>query len=398
MPGKVKLRFELELKAPVEQVYRMFTNRIGFEEWLCDTASISPTPGGRVFLSWNTGYASAGMYRELKSNKHLEFTWRGSHDPAETRVTIRLVKKGASTLLTLIHSDIWQGKKWEKTEQEIREGWVTGLRNLASVLECGPDLRITTRPMLGIYLGEPLSPDLAKTIGVPVSEGVRLEGVIPGLGAQQCGLQKDDVLVELEGTPLRTVDDIAPVMRGRKAGDTLQVTYFRGQAKQTAAMLLAPRKTFDLPASAQSFADFLRQQYAATDQELFGFLATITDEDAGIKPTNDEWNIKQVLAHLILCERDLQTIIHAAILSEPAGFVDNTPARIQALLTAYPTLAELMAEFRHAEKETLAFVEALPATFTARKSSFWVLANNIYNFNDHTREHLEQMRGIITKK
>jgi hypothetical protein len=37
----------------------------------------------------------------------------------------------------------------------------------------------------------------------------------------------------------------------------------------------------------------------------------------------------------------------------------------------------------------------LPDEFTSRKSSFWVLTNLVITFNDHTREHLAQMKKAV---
>ncbi len=106
-----------------------------------------------MFLNWNTGYATSGRFIEIKPEKRVTFSWRGAEDPAETLVTISLKKQGSGTLLKLVHTGIWEAKNWAKTEQEIKKGWVSGLRNLSAVLESGPDPRITTRPMLGILPG-----------------------------------------------------------------------------------------------------------------------------------------------------------------------------------------------------------------------------------------------------
>lgn len=393
MSGKIILRFEVTVQAPVKQLYRAFSNKVGLEEWLCDSAFSIPRPGGALFLNWNSGYYSSGKFVELKPDKQIKFTWRGPQDPGETLVTVKFKKQDSSTAVEIIHTGIWEGKKWHKTEEEIKKGWISGLRNLSAVLESGPDLRITTRPMLGIYLGN-TDPELLKKAGVPVSAGVRLEGVIEGLGAQKCGLQKDDVLVDIDGIALENINDFSKVMPGHKAGDVLNVTFYRQQEKRSISMELAPRKTAPLPANAAALAAEVDTRYSATDQELFPYLYRLTDDEASHKPSPEEWSIKEILAHLIHCERDLQAIIHKATTSESADFSDNTSARIQSTLQAYPTLGELISEFKHAEAETLAFLANLPSEFTTRKSSLWTLTNQVINFNDHTREHLEQMRKI----
>mgnify|MGYP001195731505 CR=1 FL=1 len=85
------------------------------------------------------------------------------------------------------------GHVWAKKVDGFRGNWVESLENLKSVLETGIDLRIANRPMLGIVPGD-FTEEQAKAIGVPIREGLRLDGVVDGMGAQKCGLQKDDVI------------------------------------------------------------------------------------------------------------------------------------------------------------------------------------------------------------
>ena len=66
------------------------------------------------------------------------------------------------------------------------------------MLGSGPDLRITNRPMMGISPSD-FNAEIAKKLGVPVNTGMRLDGVVDGMGAQSAGLQKDDVLIEFAG-------------------------------------------------------------------------------------------------------------------------------------------------------------------------------------------------------
>ncbi|MEO6828453.1 MAG: trypsin-like peptidase domain-containing protein, partial [Acidobacteriaceae bacterium] len=101
------------------------------------------------------------------------------------------------------------------------------------------------RPTLGI-VGLPIGPDIANQIGLPASYGVLVERTTPSGPAEKAGLhggtQKaylgntpifigGDLLVAINGDPIRTDQDIAGIMDGHRAGDTVTATIYRGQKK-----------------------------------------------------------------------------------------------------------------------------------------------------------------------
>ncbi len=101
------------------------------------------------------------------------------------------------------------------------------------------------RPTLGI-VGLPIGPDIANQIGLPASYGVLVERTISGGPAEHAGIhggtQKaylgntpifigGDLLVAINGDQIRTDQDIAEIMDGHQAGDTVTVTIYRGQKR-----------------------------------------------------------------------------------------------------------------------------------------------------------------------
>lgn len=74
------------------------------------------------------------------------------------------------------------------------------------------DLKFIRRPMLGIDGFEPLDPAEADRLGVPLQEGLRLHGVIAGLGAAAAGLQAEDVIVAIDGRSIASPADLVKVM------------------------------------------------------------------------------------------------------------------------------------------------------------------------------------------
>jgi hypothetical protein len=92
------------------------------------------------------------------------------------------MEKDGGTLVRMDH-DVPDDPAWSKIAQTFRENWEDSLENLKSVLETGVDLRISTRPMLGIAPGD-FTEAQAVALGVPVREGMRLDGLVDGMGAE----------------------------------------------------------------------------------------------------------------------------------------------------------------------------------------------------------------------
>jgi hypothetical protein len=78
--------------------------------------------------------------------------------------------------------------------------------------------------------------------GEPPRPGVRLGGVRPGSPADRAGLQAGDVIVRFAGVTVRTLDDLVFALRGRRAGDTIGVTYVRDGAERATEAVLEERR------------------------------------------------------------------------------------------------------------------------------------------------------------
>lgn len=393
------LHFERSIQAPVEQVYRMFTNGFAFREWLCDQAIAEPRSGGRLYLGWaRGGYFADGNFSELEQNRAVEFTWRGRGDPGETQVRVVMSQQeGGTTDLVLFHEGFGEGEAWSRTCSEAEQGWETGLENLQAVLEKGPDLRIINRPMMGIFFGN-FTPEAAARLGAPVTQGVLIEGTVDGLGAQKAGLQRGDVMVAMNDTPITIFDEVVAVMQDKRAGDRVSITYYRGSEKRTAEMELARRPLRDTPAGAAEFAEAMAEIYKNDWAAIEPILAGATEEQASRKPAPGEWSAKEIVAHLIDSERLLQTNFLTYIFSSgELNIPDNSHEQVAATVDAIGTLEALVAELKRAQAETLALVARLPEQLTARKSTFWLITFNALNYNGHGQEHAEQLKAALQK-
>ncbi|MEW5872138.1 MAG: SRPBCC domain-containing protein [Chloroflexota bacterium] len=399
----VTLEFEQFVKAPPAQVFRAFTNATSLREWMCDIATVSPQPGGRLYLAWNAGFYACGEYTQLEAEHKagqevpIAFTWYGRNEPAQTEVEVLLSAKDGGTQVKLTHRGLGEDQAWDTARQEIKEGWQSSLENLASVLESGEDLRFTNRPMLGVLLND-FTPEHAKELGVPVTQGVRIDDVVPGLGAQAAGLQSNDVLVGMAGHPIKDFPDFPVALRGKRAGDRVEVDFYRGSQKMSVLMELSRRPLPAIPTSTKGLASVLRQRYLDLLTEIDEFFANVSEAQAGYKPSPSDWSAKEVLAHLIHGERFQQfgvAELATGFERQADGFGGNLNASVRATVAAYPTLAELLEALKRSYTETVALFEELPEDFAENKGSFWRLAIGAMEAPYHFNSHLEQMRQSI---
>jgi uncharacterized protein YndB with AHSA1/START domain len=389
-------KFKQTVNAPAAQVYRAFTNSTAIREWMCDGATADVRKGGRLYVWWNDGYTASGEFTALTPGKKVAFTWRGRGEPDATKVQVSLAEKNGSTVVTVTHSGFGSGKAWAKAVKELTSGWEYAMENLASVLGSGPDLRIATRPMLGITV-DAFDAEIAKKLGVPVADGVRLSGALEGMGAKAAGLQKDDVIVSLGGKKV-TGNTLAVALQGRRGGDTVPVVFYRGQEKHKVMMQLSRRPLPEIPATAGELAEALRKIYAELDVELARCFEGVTEEEASFKPTPNEWSAKDVVAHLLAGERDGHSFITESIDGIARwydGFGSNVEARHTAIMTAYPTVQAMLEEYRRNQAETVALLAALPPEFVARKGSYWSLAFGLLQPPFHNHDHFAQIRAAI---
>ena len=391
------IKFIKVVKAPPSLAYSAFTNATALKEWLCDVATVLPRNGGRVFLAWNSGYYTCGEYTALETDHTVSFSWRGRIDPTASQVQVSIDQVKEGTRITLEHTVDGEGEAWEEIVREIEDGWNGSLENLVSVLETGEDLRLTLRPMLGITITD-FNAEIAAKEGIPVSTGMRLDGVIDGMGAKASGLMPKDVIVGMAGREIRDYADLAAALQRKRAGDVVDVEIYRGSEKMTLAMQLSRRPTPAIPTSIEGLSLALRESWRKIETEVDAFFMDVTDEQAAFKPGPEEWSVKEVLAHFIQGERGYQNYICGIVDGQEQwsdDFGGNQYAYIKATVSVYPRLSELLVEFKRSHLETIALFENLPTSIIERKGSFWRLAHNALEDPYHFHTHLDQMRAAL---
>jgi uncharacterized protein YndB with AHSA1/START domain len=388
---------ETFVNAPAKLAFRAFTNSTSLREWLCDVATVEKHPQGRMYLWWRGDFYSSGHYLELDENKCVKFRWYSSIDPAPTEVTVSIMEKDGGSLVRMDH-EVPDDPSWSKIAETFRENWVESLENLKSVLETGVDLRISTRPMLGIAPGD-FTVDQAEALGVPVREGLRLDGLVDGMGAQRAGLQKDDVIVEMAGHPIRTDATSLPnAIAGKKGGDTIEVVFYRGPEKKTINMELSKRPMPDVPFEPAELAQKARELYESALAELEKCFEGFSDEQAMMRPDPKEWSALEIVAHLVQTERFNSTFLTSLIDGYELttdGFGSNVTAQVEATVRANPSIKLMLEMLRRTVEEVLAYAELIPEDFVVNRGSYYRFGFGLLQPNFHINGHLEQINDTL---
>ncbi|NJD60178.1 MAG: hypothetical protein C3F13_09710 [Anaerolineales bacterium] len=391
------VKLEKSIKAPPAEIYHYFTSSTALRDWMCDVATATAQPGGHLYMCWSGEYYTSGEYLELKADKSISFTWFGKGEPHKTRVDVTLKGVRGGTLVKLAHRGMGKGQKWESITKVYQKEWQSALENLASVTEAGPDLRITRRPMLGIYLGD-FDASIAKKLGCPVDFGSRLDGVVEGMGAAKVGLQKDDVIIAVDGHELIAGTTLGTILGTKHAGDVVEVTFYRGADKLTANMTLSGRPIPTIPASYQELSKEVEKQYRQSMVEIETAINGVSEAQCAHQPNPKEWSVNDILAHLIQSEVGWQNRA-SEIISGTEGAYDeysgNLQSRIDATLSIYPTKASLITQLKAVQAETVIFLASVPADFLVHKGRFWKLVYEVAQNPYHMQSHLEQIQKAL---
>ncbi len=385
------------INVPVSEVYLAFTNATALCEWLCNVAQADDRPGGRLYLWWNSGYYASGEFIKLEPNEKIVFSWHGREEPGITRIKVAFKPKDSGTQVILEHKGFGTEKIWRSSIAESQQGWQRGLENLKSVLETGLDIRFIRMPLLGVSGVEKISVEVAQEIKLPVKHGLRIGGVVDGLGAQASGLRQGDILTKIDGRRMNGIADLIEVLKNHQSGDKIKTIYYRDGKKQRGKLELSSRPLPDVPSTAEALAAEVEKLHSEIDQMLATSLKTADDDLSNYHASPEEWSIKEILSHLIASERETHSWIAGLIEGQEADFVFHTnhPLRVKATVTAIPRLEDLLAELKCNQAETIALINGLPPEFVARKRSYWRLGYNLLQNPLHIQEHLAQIEILL---
>ena len=138
------------------------------------------------------------------------------------------------------------------SNQSAGIGFAIPINKAKAVINDLVTLGTVRRPSLGIR-SLPIGPELAQELGLPADSGILIVQVIPGGAADRAGLQGGreraylgntpimlggDLIVAIDGEPVSDQQDLANVMNRHRAGNTINMTIFRGRRKMTVRVTL----------------------------------------------------------------------------------------------------------------------------------------------------------------
>jgi len=86
--------------------------------------------------------------------------------------------------------------------------------------------KVTVRPWLGV-VGLSLNADIARYYDLPVAQGVIITRVAEGSPAEAAGLASGDIILEVDNTETRTIEDLIRIIRSRRVGDVIRIFALR---------------------------------------------------------------------------------------------------------------------------------------------------------------------------
>jgi len=88
-----------------------------------------------------------------------------------------------------------------------------------------------TRGWLGIGI-QPLTPELAKSFGVSADEGILVNQIMPKSPAEAAGLKVGDLILTLDGKPIKDARQMQRLVAEAEIGKTIAVIVLRDKTKR----------------------------------------------------------------------------------------------------------------------------------------------------------------------
>ena len=137
--SEIKLVINKQIRAPVEKVYKAWTNPEIIKKWFAPgdkmtvpNAEADVKAGGSYLIHMHdpdsgSNHIVSGEYEEVVPNEKLVFNWKWKDGVDQTQVTIELRAQGnEETMVTLTH----RGFSQQEFADKHNEGWSGCLENL----------------------------------------------------------------------------------------------------------------------------------------------------------------------------------------------------------------------------------------------------------------------------
>ncbi len=126
----------------------------------------------------------------------------------------------------------------------VRLGCVRGERAFSAVVgiteKSAPNGAALAESMMGLQLRD-MSPRLARSLRLPTDRGLLVVGVEEGSPAARLGLRLKDILFEVGGVYVNTLDDIGLVLEKQRGGGVIRIGVLRGNTAAAVPLKLRDR-------------------------------------------------------------------------------------------------------------------------------------------------------------
>jgi serine protease Do len=148
----------------------------------------------------------------------IEFNGKKVENSTQLRNMVAEIAPGKSVDMTLIRN----GKE---VSAKVRLGERPKGPEEAAPPERQPEEQTSRK--LGVNI-QTLTPDLAEQLGYKNAKGVVITNVEPGSPADEAGLQRGDLIQEVNRKEVQTIQDFEKQLRGLKSGDAVALLVRRG--------------------------------------------------------------------------------------------------------------------------------------------------------------------------
>jgi serine protease Do len=111
----------------------------------------------------------------------------------------------------------------------------------------GPEHKVV-RGSIGISFQGNVPAAVSREYGF-ANGGVLVNSVTPGKGAAKAGIQFGDVIISIDGKPIKDGDELVADISARKVGSTVELGYLRDGKQHTASVLIGDRSQLESDAS-----------------------------------------------------------------------------------------------------------------------------------------------------
>lgn len=377
-----------KIAAPPEQVYRYLTRPQELQMWLSEGLTCFEAHSGGVCV-WTLSrqHKICGLVEHIEANRKIAIR------AYDHRLEIRLqpAKNHTKVYLTL---------EGDGATLAAKAAWELALDNLESMLTTGTDLRTAHRPLLGVHV-EAIEAGQPPPLNTTATHGLHITGLVPNTGTRQAGLQVDDILLAADQRPLHSRADLIDVLQSKQVGDVLQLDILRGENHQMLNVPLTARRLVELPTTVQPIITMFKEETARLMWLIAESCDSLSEQNALRRPAPRQWSVVEILAHMILIERDRRyRLMVAFVNSEPLNLQVNLtirPERLQTVIAACGGLWGLLDVLRNEYEAAQTFIANLPQ-HRLNEPAYLRRFAEIFGYDTvhhHGEEHLAQIRDTI---